>query len=210
MVLPLVILATMALLAGFVGIPDDFLGLELGEINFFHHFVGATLIEHPEGVTFNWIPLLTSVVVVFIGLYGGYLLYGSKPLKAGDADPLVKPLGKFHTVLQNKYYFDEFYQAVFVEPTKRVAEKVIYEWMDRTIIDGILHWVGRTTEKIATAFRTFDVVVINGGIDKLKDFFLYLAKEFRTIQAGKVQEYMWLSLLIAWAFATLLITVLSR
>ncbi len=168
MLLPLVILAFFALAAGFVGIPDDFLGLELGETNFFHHFVGYSLVHEHETVTFNFIPLLTSIVVVAIGLGGGYLVYGREPLKAGDPDPLVRPLGRFYTVLQNKYYFDEFYQAVFVEPTKWVAEKVVYEWMDRGVIDGLLHWIGRTTEKVATWFRLFDVHVINGGVDWLQ------------------------------------------
>ncbi len=210
MVLPLVILAVFALTAGFIGIPDDFLGLHLGESNLFHHFVGASLIHEHEAVPFNIIPLLTSVVAVFIGLGGGYLVYGQNPLPAGAPDPLVKPLGKLYTVLQNKYYFDEFYQAAFVEPTKWLAEKVVYERIDRKIIDGILHGIGRTTEKVAHWFRLFDVHVINGGVDKLKDGFLWLAREFRTIQSGKVQEYMWLSLVIAWAFAALLITVLSR
>jgi NADH-quinone oxidoreductase subunit L len=210
MILPLVILAFFAITAGWMGIPDDFMGLELGEINFFHHFTGASLIVHPEGVTFNWIPLLTSVFVVLLGLGGGYLVYWKEPVKAGEPDPLVKPLGRLYTVLHNKYYFDEFYQAAFVEPTKWVAAKVVYEWMDRGVIDGILHFVGRTTEGIATYVRLFDVHVINGGVDWLKDRFLDGAREFRTIQAGKIQEYMWLSLLIGCAFAYLLIFVLSR
>jgi NADH-quinone oxidoreductase subunit L len=210
MILPLVILAFFAITAGWMGIPDDFMGLELGEINFFHHFAGATLIVLPESVTFNWIPLLTSVFVVLFGLAGGYLVYWKEPVKAGEPDPLAKPLGRLYTVLQNKYYLDEFYQAAFVEPTKRVAAKVVYEWMDQRIIDGILHFVGRTTERIATYVRLFDVHVINGGVDWLKDRFLDGAREFRTIQAGKIQEYMWLSLLIGCAFAYLLIFVLSR
>ena len=210
MVLPLVILAFFAITAGWIGIPNDFATINWGESNFFHHFVGASLLEMPEAVAFSWIPLLTSVLAVAIGLGGGYLVYVRKPLAAGDPDPLVQPLGKVYPVLKNKYYFDEFYQAVFVEPTKWLAKVVVYERLDRKIIDGILHWIGRTTEKVATWFRAFDVTVINGGVDKLKDGFLWLAREFRTIQAGKVQEYMWLSLLIAWAFAFLLITILSR
>jgi NADH-quinone oxidoreductase subunit L len=208
MLLPLVILAFFALTAGFVGIPDDFLGLELGESNFFHHFVGASLLEHPEGVAFSWIPLLTSIVVVALGLLGGYWVYGMERVKAGEPDPLSKPLGKFYTVLQNKYYFDEFYQWAFVEPTKTIAAKVVYEWMDRGVIDGILHWIGRTTETIAGYFRLFDLHVINGGVDWLKDRFLDAAREFRAIQAGKIQEYMWLSLLIACAFFYMLTYVI--
>ena len=91
-----------------------------------------------------------------------------------------------------------------------MAAKVVYEWMDRGVIDGILHAVGRGTEVVATWFRLFDVHVINGGVDWLKDRFLDLAQAFRSIQAGKIQEYMWMSLLIAWVFAVLLVTILGR
>ena len=210
MIFPLVILAFFALTAGWIGIPDHFLGLDLGKINLFHHVVGESLAHHPEAIPFSFVPLIVSIVVVFLGLYGGYLVYWREPLTSGAPDPLVKPLGRVHTVLYHKYYFDEFYQTVFIEPTKWVAAKVVYQWMDRGAIDGFLHTVARGTEKVAIWFRLFDVHVINGGVDWLKDRFLGLAQAFRSIQAGKVQEYMWMSLLIAWVFALLLVTVLGR
>jgi NADH-quinone oxidoreductase subunit L len=210
MIFPLVILAFFAITTGWLGIPNDFLGLDLGEINLFHHVVGASLVHHPETITFNFVPLIVSIGVVFLGLYAGYWIYWREPLKQGAPDPLIKPLGRVHKVLYDKYYFDEFYQTVFIEPTKWVAAKVVYEWTDRKAIDGVLHAVGRGTEVVATWFRLFDVHVINGGVDWLKDRFLDLAQAFRSIQAGKIQEYMWMSLLIAWVFAVLLVTILGR
>lgn len=207
MVLPLVILAFFALTAGFVGIPDNFLNLEL-DGNLFHHFVGASLLHEHEILPFDIVPLLTSVLVVAFGLGLGYYVYVRKPLGAGEPDPLVKPLGRVYTVLHNKYYFDEFYQWAFIEPTKWLAAKVVYERMDRKIIDGILHAIGRGTEWLADWFRLFDLHVINGGVDRVKDWFLAMAREFRAIQAGKIQEYMWLSLLIGCAFIYMLIVVI--
>jgi NADH-quinone oxidoreductase subunit L len=210
MIAPLVILAFFAITTGWLGIPDDFMGLDLGEINFFHGFVGGSLAHHPATIAFSFVPLIVSVGAVFLGLYGGYWAYWREPLKRGAPDPLVKPLGRVHRVLYHKYYFDEFYQAVFIEPTKWVAATVVYQWMDRGVIDGFLHAIGRVMETVATWLRLFDKHVINGGVDWLKDRFLDLAQAFRSIQAGKVQEYMWMSLLIAWVFAVLLVTILSR
>jgi NADH-quinone oxidoreductase subunit L len=210
MIFPLVILAFFAITAGWLGIPNDFLGLDMGEINLFHSIVGESLAHHPEAITFNFVPLIVSIGVVFLGLFAGYWVYWREPLKREAPDPLIKPLGRVHKVLYHKYYFDEFYQTVFIEPTKWVAAQVVYQWMDRGAIDGFLHAVGPGTEKVATWFRLFDVHVINGGVDWLKDRFLDLAQAFRSIQAGKVQEYMWMSLLIAWVFALLLVTVLGR
>ena len=82
--------------------------------------------------------------------------------------------------------------------------------MDRKIIDGFLHAVGKGTEAVAHRFRQFDTIVINGGVDWLKDRFLDFAQAIRSFQTGKVQEYLWHSLIMAWAFAVLLVLVLSR
>jgi NADH-quinone oxidoreductase subunit L len=210
MIAPLLILSFFAITTGWLGIADDFLGLNLHGINFFHSFMAESLAVHPETLAFDFVPLIVSIGAVFLGLFGGYLIYWREPLEREAPDPLIQPLGRVHKVLYNKYYFDEFYQVVFIEPTKWLAAKLVYEWMDRGAIDGILHGIGRATEKVATWFRLFDVHVINGGVDWVKDRILDLAEAFRSIQAGKIQEYMWMSLLIAWVFAVLLATILGR
>ena len=74
MTIPLVILAIFGISVGWVGIPEAF--PVIGGIipNWFHEFVGGTLLEHPETLEFSWIPLLTSLVVAvwrpFAGLVG--------------------------------------------------------------------------------------------------------------------------------------------
>jgi len=60
MTVPLIILAVFAIGAGWAGIPRDF-PLIGGVIpNWFHEYVGHSLIEAPETIQFNFIPLLTS------------------------------------------------------------------------------------------------------------------------------------------------------
>jgi NADH-quinone oxidoreductase subunit L len=61
MTLPLVLLAVFAVSAGWVGIPEEFPLIGGLLPNWFHDFVGGTLLEHPEAVTFSYIPLLTSL-----------------------------------------------------------------------------------------------------------------------------------------------------
>ena len=157
MTLPLVLLSIFAVGAGWLGIPDHFLGLDLGEINFFHHFVGATvhetLLELHElhlvafeihTLPWNWIPLIASLVVALGGILLGYLVYGRQPLKANQPDPLVRPLGPLHNFLRNKWYWDELYQAIFIRPAVFFSEVIVYEWIDRGLIDGTLHLIART------------------------------------------------------------------
>jgi NADH-quinone oxidoreductase subunit L len=100
MTAPLVILAVFAISAGWIGLPG---WITAGAIpNWFHEFVGGTLLEHPEAVEFNIVPVLTSLVVALGGLSLGAWMY--RNIQAGERDPLEKALGPVHRLLKNKYY----------------------------------------------------------------------------------------------------------
>ncbi|HEC23752.1 MAG TPA: NADH-quinone oxidoreductase subunit L, partial [Chloroflexi bacterium] len=116
--LPLVVLAFFAITAGYIGVHEEFpvLGQLLGG-NPFHHFVGETLLEAPETLPLNFTPLLLSIAVALGGLFVGWLVYVRRPLKAGETDPLARVLGPLYTLFENKYYFDELYDLIFVRPS---------------------------------------------------------------------------------------------
>ena len=200
MLLPLVVLAFFAVTFGWVGIPEDFLGLRL-PTNWFHEFVGSTLLEHPEKLTFNWLPLLTSLVVALGGLTLGWMVYIK--VKAGMSDPLARPLGRVYRWMKNKWYHDEVYDAVFIKPAYWVSEQFTYLFMDRKVIDGFLHLFARLAPWVGKGLREkFDLPVINGviadGSAKVTQFF---GRRLRFIQTGKVQQYMLAALIFT--FATL-------
>jgi NADH-quinone oxidoreductase subunit L len=194
MTLPLAILAVFAIGAGWVGIPSDFLGLSLPE-NWFHEFVGGTLAEHPAAVPFNIIPFLTSVVVAGTGLVVGYLVYRKQA--AGAPDPLKKLLGGLHTVLKNKYYFDELYDFLFVRPAIWLADTFTNKWLDQGLIDGILHGVARIASSVGTVLRNyFDKPVVNGFGDVVGEGTKKLGRNLRVIQTGRIQQYLLMALIL--------------
>jgi NADH-quinone oxidoreductase subunit L len=189
MTLPLAALAFFAISAGWVGIPDNFLGLHLGDINWFHGFVGSTLLEPPETLPFSFVPLITSLVVALGGLLVGWWVYRQIPAEAPD--PLARVLGPVHTLLKNKYYFDEGYDWLFVRPVRWLAEVAVSVWLDRRLIDGALHLVGRAGWQLGDALRRYiDVPLVTGFGDltgkSVKDF----GQSARSLQTGKVQEYL--------------------
>ena len=184
---PLLILSVFAIGFGWVGMPEALTG---GLIpNWFHHFVGATLLEEPEAVAFSIWPLLTSLGVALGGLSLGWLVY--RNTVAGEADPLVKWLGPVHTLLKNKYYFDEFYSQFVVKPMVWVSE-VFTLWMDRSLIDGILHTVARVALWIGTSLRFyFDLPVINRFFgDGTAAVFQWSGHRLRFSQNGRIQAYL--------------------
>jgi NADH-quinone oxidoreductase subunit L len=192
MTVPLVILAVFAISAGWVGLPG---WITAGAIsNWFHEFVGGTLLEHPQAVEFNIIPVLTSLVVALGGLGLGAWVY--RNVQAGESDPLEKALGPVHKLLKNKYYFDELYNYLFVRPADWLAAVFTSIWMDRKVIDGTLHWFAHVTGVIGNSLRDyFDKPVVNGFGDFVGESTKRIGVWFRAIQTGKIQQYMILALI---------------
>ena len=201
MTAPLVVLAVFAVAAGWVGIPEGFLGLHLPVPNWFHEFVGGTLLEHPPALAFNWIPLLTSVGVAGFGLLFGWLVY--RRLPAGAPDPLQRPLGFVYSAWKKKYGFDEAYDFLFVRPFYWFAETFTYRWVDRGLIDGFLHGVAAVALRMGSAFRNyFDKPVVNGFGDLVGESTKRFGRSFRIVQTGRVQQY----LIVGLVFSGLLLS----
>jgi NADH-quinone oxidoreductase subunit L len=194
MTAPLVVLAVFAVAAGWAGIPEAWTG---GRVpNWFHDFVGGTLLEPPPAAPFHWAPLLTSVGVSLGGLFLGWLAY--RRVAAGAADPLKKPLGFLYTVLERKYGFDELYDWALVRPAYWFAETFTYRWIDRGVIDGILHGVARLALRIGSVFRNgFDKPVVNGLLgDGTASVVKWAGRQLRAVQTGRVQQYLIAGLIV--------------
>ncbi len=188
MTTPLVILSFFALTYGWVGIPEHFPLLGGLVPNWFHEFVGSTLAEMPEAAPFYWTPLLTSLAVALGGLLAGWLAY--RNVNSASEDRLQFPF------LKNKYYFDEIYDIVFVKPAYWFAETFVYKWMDKGVIDGILHLFGPATDGLGSFIRNkFDLPVINRFFgDGSADVTYWFGGKLRAIQTGRVQQYLILAL----------------
>lgn len=206
MTFPLIILAIFAIAAGWVGIPEDFLGLHLPG-NWFHEFVGSTLTEHPAAVEFNFLPLLTSLIVALGGLLLGWRVYHQ--YSADAPDPLEKTLGPIHKVLKNKYYVDEIYDFLFVRPAYWIADTFTNQWIDRGLIDGILHGVSRVLFSVGGIFRNYiDKPVVNGFGDLVGEGAKKLGRVLRVVQTGHIQQYLLAAFVLA--FGTLMYYILKQ
>jgi NADH-quinone oxidoreductase subunit L len=199
MTLPLIILAFFSITVGWEAFQSNF---HFSGIipNWFHEFVSSTLAEIPEAIPFNFVPLLTSLVVALGGLTLGWIVY--RNYEAGAPDPLQKPLGAFYKLIKNKYYFDEIYDKLFVQPAFWISHTFTYLWVDRGLIDGILHGLARIAFRLGSIFRNyFDAPIVNGFGDVVGEGVKSLGRRFRVIQTGRVQQYMVIALVLA--FSTL-------
>jgi NADH-quinone oxidoreductase subunit L len=208
MTLPLVILGLFAISLGWSGIPEEFPIVGGAWPNWFHEYVGGTLIEHPETVAFNFVPLLTSLIVSIGGLSLGWLAY--RTIAAGAKEPLESRLGSIFVLLKNKYYFDELYDKVFVQPAYWISRNFTYLFLDRKIIDGVLHWAAYVSPIIGSFLRNYiDKPIVNGSGDFVGEGTKRLGRTFRFIQSGKVQQYMIVALVSLAAFSVLFYYLLT-
>lgn len=207
MTLPLGVLSVFAVAAGWVGIPKYFPVLGGLLPNWLEEFLapmlpwhGAEL--HAESAAHSLVPLFTSLGVALGGLLLGWLVY--RNYRAGEVDPLSRWLGPLHTLLMNKYYFDEIYETVLVRPANWLAEVFTARWLDKGLLDGILHGLAAAAVGLGSGLRNlFDVPVINGAGDGLAAGTRGLGKLLRGLQSGRVQVYLILSLVAVIAFGAI-------
>jgi NADH-quinone oxidoreductase subunit L len=186
MTVPLMVLAFFAITYGWVGMPEWFTS---GLVpNWFHDFVGHTLAHPPKAPAFSPVPLLTSLGVALGGLAAGWLVY--RNVNAPAEDKLQIPL------LKNKWYFDEAYDFLFVKPAYWFSETFVSAWMDKGVIDSILHAFGKVTGWLGSAIRNYiDTPIINEFFgDGAARATQWLGGRLQPVQTGRIQQYMLASL----------------
>jgi len=157
MAIALVVLAVGSIVAGFFGVPHALGGHNQIEAFLAPSFQAMTLTgemahaapAHGDIAT-EWALMGFSVMVALAGITLAYFLFKKNPQRA---DALATQFSGVHTVLANKYYVDEIYNAVFVQPIKRISEGTLWKVVDAGIIDGIVNGVGLTVRGWSAVLR---------------------------------------------------------
>jgi len=159
MTVPLVVLAVLAVLGGFVGIPEA-----LGGGNNFHHWLSPVLAgengtlaseaprHYPHSV--EYLLIVLSVAVALCGYFTARWFYISKPETARS---LAGRMPITYQLLGNKYYIDEIYNIFIVQPVKLVSTYILWKIFDQRVIDGLVNLTGRSVRvlgKLAARLQT--------------------------------------------------------
>ena len=172
MLIPLVLLSIGAIFAGYV-FKELFLGY--GGINNFWQesifFLEPLSDKHPP----FWFLIITPVLVIISIPIAYYLFVKNKSLPEQIVN-VNKPLYQF---LINKWYFDEFYNLIFVTPSKKI---------------GLFLW------------KIFDIKIIDGfGPDGISSFIKKCSLKANKFQSGFIYHYAFVMLLGFSALLTFLI-----
>jgi NADH-quinone oxidoreductase subunit L len=143
MLVPLMILALLSLVGGFVGWGHHF-----------EHFL-APVFGPAEGVEAashaTELALMgISVALALLGWWLAYLLYCARPeLPQKIADSLG---GLYETVV-HKYYIDEIYAALFVKPLIDGSTQILWHGVDQKVIDAAVNDAGEGARHISDEAR---------------------------------------------------------
>jgi NADH-quinone oxidoreductase subunit L len=66
---------------------------------------------------------------------------------------LARQFSGVHRLLLNKYYFDEIYNAVIVQPIKQVSTGALWKGVDAGVIDGSVNGVGAGVQSLSSSLR---------------------------------------------------------
>jgi NADH-quinone oxidoreductase subunit L len=150
MVVPLVILAVLAAVGGYVGLPKV-LGLGSAVDEFLHPvFAGAQVLEPAtSSATLEWVLILVSVLAAAIGFFVAYWLYIRN---WGAAERWTKSAQGLYDLLYNKYYVDEAYTEVIVKPL-RILGEALADAVEMRGIDGAVNGLARLVSLAGEGLR---------------------------------------------------------
>lgn len=162
---PLVFLAIGAVFAGYVGVSfagGGFLGI-FEPHGVFHHFlepiVGnakailagpqmphamAAAAEHGGGHMMMYI----SAIIAIVGVVGSGYVYVKRPTIPWA---IAAASGSMYRLLYHKYYVDEIYDRVFVQPLRRIGRLCFST--DRNVINAVLYVLGNIPRAIGFCLR---------------------------------------------------------
>ena len=140
MIVPLLVLATGALVAGKL-LDPWFIG------EGWQAFWNGSIFNAPDNhvlAALEHVPAWAEMSPLVFGLAGialAYVMYIAYPLLPMR---LASQFRGIYLFLLNKWYFDELYDAIFVQPTIRLA-RILWQTGDATIIDGVPNGLAELT-----------------------------------------------------------------
>ena len=133
MIVPLAVLALLSLGGGYIPV-----------LPFLSKFFPTA--EVPEDLTL----VLISLAFGLGGIALAYLMYLAKP---GMADSFAGSVRGLYTLVYNKYFVDEIYDAVVVKPIVGGSREILWKGVDASFIDGGVNGVGSMARRIGDVLR---------------------------------------------------------
>jgi NADH-quinone oxidoreductase subunit L len=152
MLFPLVLLAILSVIGGWVGVPAA-----LGGHHEIEHFLDpvfatgtaeavTTAADHGHEIGLA----ATSVLAALMGFGWAYVWYYKRP---GAAAALARKAPALYGLAENKFYIDELYHAVLVTPLLMFTRLILGGLVDSGLVNGSAALAGATTRGLSALTR---------------------------------------------------------
>jgi NADH-quinone oxidoreductase subunit L len=152
MLFPLVVLAILSVIGGWVGIPIAFGGSDEAE-HFLQPIFNAGVVGTVTNAASHSLELTLAAISILtagLGLYIAYIFYYKKP---GTAATLASRMPALYRLVENKFYIDEIYSALIVGPLLMFSRLVLGGLIDGGIVNGSGAAAGATTRGLSSLVR---------------------------------------------------------
>jgi NADH-quinone oxidoreductase subunit L len=193
MYVPLVVLAVMAVAAGWsafgFGVEPLLEQARPAGILSEAHGVLMTGLVHPNEhqshlaqfhVPSTWVAISTAMA----GFLLAVVFYGLRIL---DPAEVRNQFSAVYTFLINKWYFDELYNVLFVQPVMFVSRRVAE--FDRKVIDGLINNLALGTRMIAVFDDLIDRYLVDGFVNAFAKWTYGIALWSRGAETGQIRQY---------------------
>ena len=149
MTIPLMILALLAVTGGFFGVPHVFHLIPNGMENYFQGF----FTEIPSGhgaVSTEWTLMGFSVAFALLAWFVAGRLYHSGFDLASRLRSKCEPL---YQLSLNKWYVDEFYNSVIIQPGRLFSTHILWRLFDQNVIDRAVNTTADVARMVGNSIR---------------------------------------------------------
>jgi len=170
MTIPLMVLGLLSVIGGWIGIPhviSEVLPFHPGNglEEWLHPAIAHLEIPHLEGGEgLEWMMMGVSVAIAAISALFAYDTYIRVPKRA---EMLAKAAGPIYPLVANKYYVDEIYFKLIINPLVDLGKRLWF-YIDINVIDKATYLASDLVNGLASFVRTIQ----NG---KMQQYALYMA-----------------------------------
>jgi len=165
MTVPLMILAVLSLIGGWIGIPKV---LTFGkELNAFHHWLEPAItpvgghvaeaqageaVHHSVGAELMLIALALSIALA--GIFVAWRIYRTE----GVAARIAQRAGVLYVWVRNLFWVDELYDAMIIRPFYAISR--VFTAFDRWVVDGLVNAAGITADITGQVIKLFQTGLV--------------------------------------------------
>jgi len=170
MTIPLIVLASLAAVAGALNLPFT------KDLHFLAHWLEPSLFGHEAKLT---AATSTKWVLAFVAIFGGLaaVIGAFRVYRKGAIDPAQIE----NRTLAHAWYVDETYANFFGGPGRRLFDAM--SWFDRTVVDGAVRGIAKTTEAVGSTLKVMQPGFVRSyalgvGVGSIVVMFLFLGRLF--------------------------------